>query len=283
MLPVTYDAVTPGFFRTLRIPLLQGRGIEPSDGSDAGRVAVVNEAFVRRFLPDGRPVGRRFLFGTAEGEDPPWITIVGVVADARRSGLDREAHPSAYLPLAQYSSPRMNIMVRTLTDPLGLVEPIRAAVAAVDPEQPLAEVRTLKQAVSRLVADRRFVMLLLGLFAGVALSLAAIGIYGVMAYVVGQRAREIGIRVALGARRQDVRRLVIGEGMVVVGVGLLLGLGGAVVLTRLLRGLLYQTSPLDPMTLLLGTAVLAAVALVANWLPAGRAARMDPMQALRHE
>ncbi len=284
MLPVAYDAVTPGFFRTLRIPLLQGRSIEALDGSDATRVAVVNETFVRRFLPDERPLGRRFLFGdSAQGEDPPWITIVGVVADARRSGVDREAHPSAYLPMAQYSSPQMNVMVRTLTDPLGLVEPVRAAVAAVDPEQPLADVRTLEQAVSRSVADRRFVMLLLGLFAGVALSLAAVGIYAVMAYVVGHRAREIGIRVALGARRQDVGRLVIGEGMKVVGFGLLLGLGGALVLTRLLRGLLYQTSPLDPMTLLLGAAVLSSVALVANWLPASRAARMNPLQALRNE
>lgn len=177
----------------------------------------------------------------------------------------------------------MTVLVRTAGDPLALVEPARRAVAALDADQPITQVRTLEQTLATTSASRRFVAVLLALFAGLAVTLAAVGIYGVMAYVVGQRTREIGIRVALGARRQEVVRWVLAQGLTAVSAGMALGLLGAVATTRLLSGLLYETAPLDPVTFLLVTVVLALVALAANLVPALRAARVDPMQVLREE
>ncbi|HEX6200141.1 MAG TPA: FtsX-like permease family protein, partial [Thermoanaerobaculia bacterium] len=281
--PVALDAVTPDFFRTAGIELLRGRALGDGDRRDGTRVAVVNEAFARRFFPGEDALGRRFMFGQPDGDDPPWITIVGIAADARRSGLDQEVRPSTFLPHAQYSPGQMVVLLRTPGDPLALVEPARRAVSALDADQPVTEVRTLEQTLATTSANRRFVAVLLGMFAALALTLAAVGIYGVMAYVVGQRTREIGIRMALGARRREVVRWVLGQGLMVVGVGVALGLLGALATTRLLSGLLFETAPVDPATFLLVAVLLAAVALAANLLPARRAARVDPMEVLREE
>jgi predicted permease len=281
--PVAYDAVTPGFFEAAGIELLRGRALGEADRSDGASVAVVNEALARRYFPGEDALGQRFMFGTPEGDDPQWTTIVGVAADARRSGLDQEVRPSVFYPHTQYSAGQMTVLLRTAGDPLVLAEPARRAVTALDADQPITEVRTLEQAFAGTGARRRFVAVLLGVFSGLAVALAAVGIYGVMAYVVGQRTREIGIRMALGARRREVVGWVLGQGMAVVGVGIALGLLGALAATRLLSGLLFDTAPADPVTFLLVAALLAAVALAANLLPARRAARVDPMTVLREE
>jgi putative ABC transport system permease protein len=177
----------------------------------------------------------------------------------------------------------MTVLVRTKGDPLALVEPARRVVANLDPNQPISEVRTLENVLAESSARRRFVAVLLAVFAGLAVTLSAVGIYGVMAYIVGQRTREIGIRVALGARRQEIMSWVLGQGLTVVVAGMVLGLMGAVASTRLLAGLLYETAPLDPATFLLVAALLAAVAFAANFLPALRASRVDPTKVLREE
>jgi putative ABC transport system permease protein len=281
--PVAYDAVAPGFLQTAGIELLRGRAVGETDRRDGAQVAVVNEAFARRFFPGEDALGRRFTFGTPQGDDPQWTTIVGVAADARRSGLDQDVRPSAFLPHTQYSAGQMTVLLRTAGDPLVLAEPARRTVTALDADQPITDVRTLEQVFAGTGARRRFVAVLLGVFSGLAVALAAIGIYGVMAYVVGQRTREIGIRMALGARRREVVGWVLGQGMTVVAAGIALGLLGAVATTRLLSGLLYETAPADPVTFLLVAALLAAVALAANLLPARRAARVDPMAVLRQE
>lgn len=280
--PVAYDAATPGFFRTARIPIVRGRAIEKSDRADGAQVAVVNEAFARRFFPNEDALGRRFVFGQ-QSDDNPWMTIVGIAADARRSGLDQDVRPSVFMPHDQYSAGQLTLLVRTAGDPLTLIEPARRAVSAIDADQPITEVRTLEQVVRATGARRRFVAVLLGVFSGLALTLAAIGIYGVTAYVVGRRTREIGIRMALGARRREVVGAILGQGMRVVAAGIALGLVGAVAATRLLAGLLYETAPADPVTLLAAAALLALVALLANLLPARRAVRVQPMAVLREE
>ncbi|HUP41770.1 MAG TPA: ABC transporter permease [Thermoanaerobaculia bacterium] len=281
--PVAYDAVTPDFFEAAGMPILRGRAPSDADRPDGARVAVVNEALARRYFPGEDALGQRFMFGTPQGDDPPWITVVGVAADARRSGLDQDVRPSAFMPHTQYSASQMTVLLRSAGDPLALAEPARRAVTALDADQPITEVRTLEQVFAGTGARRRFVAVLLGVFSGLAVALAAIGIYGVMAYVVGQRTREIGIRMALGARRREVVGWVLGQGMAVVGAGIALGLLGAVAATRLLSGLLYETAPADPVTFLLVAALLAAVAVAANLLPARRAARVDPMTVLREE
>ena len=281
--PVAYDAVTPAFFEAAGMKILGGRVLSETDRPDGNPVAVVNQAFARRYYRGEDVVGRRFIFGTPQGEAPSWITIVGVAADARRSGLDKDVRPSVFLPHTQFSASRMTVLVRTAGDPLALVEPARRAVTALDADQPITEVRTLEQAFARTDARRRFVTILLGVFSALAVLLAAVGIYGVMAYVVGQRTREIGIRMAVGARRREVVGWVLGQGMKVAGVGIAIGLIGALAATRLLGGLLFGIAPADPVTFLLVAAVLAAVALAANLLPARRASRVEPMSVLREE
>jgi len=281
--PVVRDAASPGFLEASGMQLVSGRGFSEADGPEAPLVAVVNEAFVRAFLPDREPLGERFLWGQPMGEGPPWITIVGVTRDARRAGLDALIRPSAFVPLRQRADSRMDVLVRTAGDPLALGPALRDVVASIDPSLPVTRVRTLEQAMSDALSARRFVMLLLAAFALSATALAAIGIYGVMSYVVGQRRREIGIRVALGAERSQVLRRVVGEGLVHVGIGLVLGLGGALSLTGLLRSQLYGLEPTDPVTFTMASAALVLVAVLACWAPARRAARVDPVEVLREE
>lgn len=281
--PVVQDAASPGLFEALGMEIMAGRAIDETDATDATAAAVVNETFVRTFLPGLDPVGQRFCRCGPAAEDPSWITIVGVAEDARRSGLDRPVRPSAFLPAAQATQRRADVVVRTAGDPLALVPAIRSLVRDMDPQLPVTRVRTLEQALSDSVAQRRFVSWLLAAFAAAALTLAAVGIFGVMAYVVGQRTREIGIRVALGAERSSILTATLREGMAHAGLGLTLGVVVSFGLTRYVRGQLFDLEPTDPATFALAAAILLGAAAVACVAPAARAASVDPMVVLREE
>jgi predicted lysophospholipase L1 biosynthesis ABC-type transport system permease subunit len=245
-------------------------------------MALVSESFARTFFRGADPIGARFAFGTPETEDG-WITIVGLLADARRSGLSETVRPYVLFPFAQYTTRRLEVMIKAAGEPLAPLPAVRAAVRAIDPEQPIAGVRTLERDFGETVAPRRFLMVLLSVFAVAACALAAIGIYGVMAYVVVRRTREIGVRIALGAPPRLVRRMVIGQALAQAGVGLGLGLAGALLLGGFIRAQLFGVAPSDPTTLVGTAAVLVLVALLATWLPARRAAAVQPTTAMRAE
>lgn len=281
--PVVSDVASPGFFAAAGMRLLSGRVPGRDDDADSPLVAVVNETFVRYFLDGVDPLGARFAWGSAPEDDGGWVTVVGVVADARRSGLDREVRPSAFLAASQVPPRRVDLLVRTASDPLSLAPAVADAVHAIDAQLPLSGVRTLEQAMSESLAPRRFVAWLLGGFAATALGLAAIGIFGVMAYLVGQRTREIGIRVALGAERSSVLGRILAEGMLHAGAGLLFGFVAAMALTRYLRSQLFGLAATDPATFALAAVLLLAVAAVACMIPARRAASVDPVVALRDD
>ena len=275
--------VTPGYFEALGIPLVRGR--VPGDGDDAAapRIVVVNQALARRYWPHGEdPVGRRIkLHG--EGRSG-WSTIVGVVGDVRGFGLDQPARPELFVPYAQLTdSAGMAIVVRSDGDAAALAPSVRAALAEVDATQPIFDVQPMSALIASSLAQRRFALVLMLVFAGVALLLAAVGVYGVMSYSVAQRTQELGIRVALGASTANVLGLVVGDGLRLIAAGLVAGLGGALALTRLIASLLFSVSPTDPATFAVLALLLAAVALVAIVIPARRALRVDPMQALRSE
>ena len=280
--PVVYDSVTPGFFATLQIPLRQGRLLTDADTAPAQRVVVVNEAFVRRFFPAEDPIGRRVTFNDPASQDARWATIVGVIADTRRGGFSRAPWAEVYFPHQQAPDPRMYVFARTTGDPTTIARAAQAQVWSVDRDQPIASVRSVSETLARSEANRRFVTLLLGIFATVALALAAIGVYGVVAYATAQRTHEIGIRMALGADRQAVLRMVLAGGMKIAGAGLAIGLTAAFALTQVLSGLLFGVGTRDPITFVVVAAVLAMVALLAAWIPARRAIRIEPVIALRN-
>jgi putative ABC transport system permease protein len=275
---VTSDLVDPGFFAALGVPLVRGRDFGAEDGPGGVPAAVVNATFARRYFSGEDPVGRRFSW-----TDSPEYTIVGVVADTRRSGLAEPVRAEGYRPTTQELSRSMEYLVTTRRDPLAVVPELRAVLRDLDPGLPIVQLRTVEQALAESVATRRFVMVLLAGFAAVALALAAVGIYGVLAYLVGQRTREIGIRVALGASRRDVLALVLRDSVTSVVPGVILGLAGALVLTRLLGGQLHAISPTDPATFGTVTVLLLGVALVASAVPARRAANTEPMVTLKEE
>ncbi|HEV8375499.1 MAG TPA: ABC transporter permease, partial [Candidatus Polarisedimenticolia bacterium] len=272
--------VSADYFRCLRIPVLKGRAFTPHDDAGSPRVAIINESLARRFFPDQDPIGKRI---DMNWKSSGWQEIVGVVGDVRHDGLDLPVMPAVYVPYLQAPDWGMTLVVRSLGDPLSLVGAVRAQVYVVDRNQPLSRIRTMEQLVGESVGPRRLSMLLLGGFAALALFLAAIGIYGVLAYSVTQRIHEIGIRMALGARRGDVLRLVVGQGLKLVVAGVVLGLAAAVPLARLLSGMLFGVSVTDPWTFAGIPVVLCAVALIACYLPARRAANVDPLAALRVE
>jgi putative ABC transport system permease protein len=276
--------VTSDYFRTLRIPLRQGRLFDSRDGAAAAGVAIINEAAARRYWPDRSPIGqslRCHISLVAQKELPR--RIVGVVGDVRFDGLDRGSEPEIFLPHAQHPVTIMAVLLRSANDPNVLVPQARAAVRALDSNLPLSRPRTMEQVVSASVGQRRFSMLLLAAFAALALLLAAVGIHGVLACAVEQRTQEIGVRMALGAPPRELLLRIVGEGLGLAAVGAALGLAAAIALTRLLSSLLYGVSPTDPITLALVAAVVAAMALLASYLPARRAARVDPTVALRYE
>ncbi|HKG12765.1 MAG TPA: ABC transporter permease, partial [Pyrinomonadaceae bacterium] len=275
-----YTVVSPGYFDALKIPLRSGRTLTEHDDARSPRVALVGEALARKFFAGENPVGRRIV----PDESVPPLEIVGVVGDARRTSLASEAEPEFYVPFGQAAQRRMNLVVRTgAGDPLALASSLRGAVAELDKDQLIWQTRTLDHLVSASVASRRFNMTLLGLFAGVAMLLAALGLYGVMAYSVTRRTHEIGVRMALGARGGDVLRMVVGQGMRLAALGVAIGLAAAFAVTRVLASLLYGVTTTDPLTYAGLAALLASVAFLASYLPARRATKVDPMEALRYE
>ena len=272
---------TPDYFRAMGIPLLQGRTLTESDVAGSLNAAVVNEAFAQNYFPGQDSIGRSIAdFGPTSDK----VQIVGVVGNVRHVGLESSPRPEVYLPFGQAHWPSSFIAVRTtLSDPIALTVAAQNAVWSIDKNVPLANVRTMEDVIASSVLRRRFTLLLLLIFAGMAVLLAAIGLYGVMSYSVSQRRHEIGIRMALGAQRGDVLRLMVGGGMRLAGAGLLLGIMASFGLTRLINRLLFGISATDPMTFIVVSLGLSGVALLANYLPARRAAKVDPMVALRYE
>ncbi len=269
------------YFRTMNIALQRGRVFTAQDTANSPQVMVVSEAFVKRYFANEDPIGRRIIF---DDNDKTAREIVGVVKDIRRNGLDTDVQPEMYVSHIQNPERRLNLVIRTEAEDASQLTPAaRAEVKAFDPNQIIWRVQTLEELLGTSVAPRRFNMLLLGIFASVALVLAAVGLYGVMSYSVSWRTHEIGIRMALGAKRGDVLRLVVRQGMKMTIIGLVIGLIGAFALTRLLIGLLYGVSPTDPLTFTGVSIVLLVVALLACLIPARRATRVDPIVALRTE
>ena len=280
-LSVPWDSVTPEFFTTLKIPLRRGRLFTNADGPATPRVVVVNESLARRFFPDEDAVGQRVTYDDPTDAQARWLTIVGIVADTRRGGVDREPRAEVYYPFTQLPERRMNVLLRTSGDPLALARPAQAQVWAIDANQPTASVRSVEAILADAQANRRFTTLLLGLFSIVALALAAIGIYGVIAYSTAQRVHEIGIRMALGASRTNVLTGVLKEAVVIGVAGLAVGMAAALALTRFLSGLLFGVGARDPMTFVALPLGLLLVAVLAALIPAARAVRVNPLVALR--
>jgi putative ABC transport system permease protein len=285
--PVFNESIDPTYLQTLRVRLLAGREFEEVDSKTDTNVVMVNQAFVQKFM-DGdvkAAVGKRLRFGAGPGQSLPWQKIVGVAGDVKRVRLDRESDPVIYLPHGHggLSANIAGIAVRSDVDPRSLVKGVRDVVLAVDPEQPVFDVKTLSERVADAASGTRFNATLLGFFGFVALALAAVGVYGVIAYSVAERTHEIGIRVALGASRGDVAGMVMSQGLAMTAAGLVIGLTGAWAVTRYMSGLLYGIAPRDPVTFGVAAGMLAVVALAACYLPARRAMGVDPMVALRHE
>ena len=277
-----YRLTCPGYFKTLGIPLLRGRDFTDADTLVSPGVVIINEEMVRRYFEGQDPLGQRIKLGSA-GSTNPWMTIVGVAKDVRHFGLDNPIRREIFRPYSQAVWPSMTIAVKATLEPLTLAGPVKAALARIDPGQPVSRVRTMNSVVADSIGGRRFPTLLLSLFSAVALVLSAIGVYGVVSYLVSQRTREMGIRVALGARRHQVMRLVVGGSLRPVAVGLAVGVAGAILSAQLLSTLLYAVKPSDPSVLAGIVAILGTTAASACWLPARRAASVDPMTALRDE
>ena len=279
---VPFDAVTSDYFRTLGVTLTRGRAFTDADRDSAPPVVIVNESFARRFWPDEDPIGKRFRYGGQDG-GAPLMTVVGVVADMRRTGYERPVRFETFLPLAQFAPTSMLIVVRTSGEPLALASAVRSEVRAIDRDLPVYQVSSVEQQLATMVAQRRFSMALLGTFAAIALLLGVVGVYGVTAYLVAQRTREVGLRLALGADPRRLVAMVVRQGMFPALVGLAVGLLLALAVTRVMSGLLYGVTPHDVATLLGVAVVLAGATLVANYIPARRAARVDPLVALRRD
>lgn len=274
--------VTPDYFKTLQIPLQRGRTFNEHDRKDAPEVAIIDETMARLYFPGVNPIGQRFK--ATNEKKSVFREIVGVVGDVRHTSLEAKPGPHIYLPEAQAGQQSMMVAVRSAgAEPAALLQMVRREIATVDPNVPLADIRTMQEMVASSVAPWRFTMALLSVFAGVALLLASLGIYGVLAYSVNQRRREIGIRMSLGAQRRDVLQLFLSQGMTVTLLGIVIGLGGAWAATRIMRSLLYSVSPTDPLVFLSVPLVFAAIALLASLLPARKAAAVNPVIALRNE
>jgi putative ABC transport system permease protein len=272
-----FRVISPTYFQLMGIPVLQGRALSTTDQADKQRVVVINQAFADRYWPGENPLGRRLR------TDEDWLTVVGIVGNIRQSGLDQEAAPHVYAPYWQTPVARTGVLVRTTVEPLSLVAALRQQVLALDASQPIYNIHTLEELIAGSLAARRLNLLLLGVFALIALVLAAVGIYGVISYAVAQRQHEIGIRLALGAQRRDVLTLIIKQGMTPVVVGMGIGMAGTLLLTRGLATLVAGIGATDPLTLTGIAVLLGLVALLACYFPARRASNVDPLVALRYE
>jgi putative ABC transport system permease protein len=249
------------------------------DNSSSPRTVIINETTARRYFPNEDPIGKRI----GNGEPDGWREIIGIIADVKHFALNQEVRPTMYLPNQQEPVRGLFLVVRSNNDPLSLVSAVRGEVSAIDKSLAVANVKTMERTITESIAPQRFTLLLIGIFAALALVLAAAGLYGVISYSVAQRTQEIGIRMALGAQAHDVLRLVINQGMFLTLTGVAIGLIGAFVLTRLISNLLFGVSATDPMTFGAVSLLLIAVALIACFLPARRASKVDPMIALRYE
>ncbi|MGB6482609.1 MAG: FtsX-like permease family protein [Candidatus Acidiferrales bacterium] len=277
-----YGVACPNFFRTMGIPLVEGREFTDTDAVNSANVVVMNEAMAHRYWPKGGALGAHIKLG-AFNENAPWMTVVGIVANFRHDGLDANPRPYFYRPFTQAGWPFMTVVMRTRSAPASFEHAARTALAQMSGDYPASGVLTMEQIVSDSLGSYRFPMLLLSAFALLALALSAVGIAGVVGYSVVQRTHEIGIRMALGAQRRDVLKLVLGASMLWTFGGIIAGIARALGLTRLLGDLLYGVQPADPLILGATAVVLAAVAFVACYVPARRAMRVDPMVALRYE
>ncbi len=278
------------YFQALGIPLLRGRLFTHEDKQGSPRVVIISRSIAERYWPGQEPIGKRLHYGPPQNTDNSWTTIIGVVGDVKHGPLDAPALPATYEPSAQAEDFRiaglgrsLSFAVQTSGDPTSLAAGLRAQVWSLDKELAIADVRAMTRVVDESAAARRFNMLLLGVFASIALLLAAIGVYGVVSYATGQRTHEIGIRMALGADRHDLLRLVVAQGLVLTLIGTTIGLVGALALTRFLSSLLYGVRPTDPLTFCAVSLLLVGVALLASYIPARRATKVDPMVALRYE
>jgi putative ABC transport system permease protein len=274
-----FRVISPDYFRSMGVPLSKGRDFTEHDNGNTAQVAIINETMARRYWASEDPVGKRLR--VEEGD--PWMEIVGIVADVKHIGLDSQSRAELYVPYFKDAWPFMTIVVRSGSASAAVAGAMRSAVWAVDKDLPVPDIRTMEEQVSNSMARRRFNMVLLGIFGGVALVLAAVGIYGVMSYSVTQRTHEIGIRMALGAKHSDVLRLVVGQGMRLALIGVGIGLAAAFALTRVLASLLFAVGATDPATFVILSVLLTGVALGACLVPARRAMKVDPMVALRYE
>ncbi|HEX4595236.1 MAG TPA: FtsX-like permease family protein, partial [Bryobacteraceae bacterium] len=276
--------VFPGYFETMGIPLVRGRYFEQRDNETAAPVAIIDEMMANTYWPKENPIGKRIKSGGAQSNQP-WRTIVGVVRHVRYRTLESPSRVEFYWPYDQtpFRLGTMSLAIHTSSDPRSLAGVVQRQVQALDPDQPVYRIRTMDELMSESIARRRLSMFLLAIFAGVALALAALGIYGIMAYSVAQRAHEVGIRMALGASSSDVVRMVLGQSLGLTVAGILVGLLGSLALTNFLSSLLFNIKATDATTFLLVALILAVVALVASFVPAYRATAVDPVNALRQE
>jgi predicted permease len=281
-----WQFVTTNYFEAMKIPLIAGRAFGPQDGPEAGPVVIVNETLARLYYPNSDPIGRRLR---PPFNDNPWFTIIGVVKDVKQGGLEEPTGTELYFHYPQTAGTplgvpfQMNVVLRTGTDPRTLMSAVRREMSALDASLPLAQMGTMDDVLHASIARPRFLTLLLGVFAAIALALAAVGTYGVMSYSVAERRQEIGIRMALGAQASGVLGMVLAQGVVIAGIGLGLGIAGAYALSRTMASLLYGVDERDLLTFLAAPLVLALVAVIACWIPAWRATRVDPARVLRQE
>jgi predicted permease len=287
---VQFRMITPDYFRVMNIALRQGRVFTEADNAGTAPVIIINEAFARRYFDGKDALAQQLSVG--RGANDPLRQVVGIVSDAKQSSLDRPAPPMIFEPIPQMTDKLMaiaraftaaNFTIRATGEPAGLMAAVKREIAALDPTLPLSEIRSMEELTARSVATQRFNMLLLGLFAVIGLLLATVGIYGVVSYVAELRTNEIGIRIALGARAGDVLALILKHGLALATIGVALGLGASLVLTRLMKSMLFGVSATDPVTFVVISVVLAGVALGACFVPARRATKVDPMIALRYE
>jgi len=276
---VLFNTVMPNYFETIGIPLLKGRSFGNEDQANAPGALIINQTMADRFWPNQDPIGKQIKFA----QDGTQGTVVGLVADAKHYYVDEQQRPQLYDAYSQDPGIFATLLVRTTVEPLSIAEQVRQAVWKVDPDQPMWKIRTVEFLVTRSVADRKFLMALMGIFAALALVLTIIGLYGVISYLVNQRTQEIGIRMALGAQMRDILQMVLKQGMLLVFIGIGVGLTASWLLTRLMTKLLYKTSATDPVTFSSIAVLLIVVALLACYIPARRATKVDPLDALRYE